>query len=242
MIPVNQRFGCQRPNNERFANRENSMPRVILSSALCGVVAVCACTPEPVVVEVLPPRTSVTCAAPDRSSAALGRGLLDAVAHLGIHGSYVADLRLHVKGSDARVSGFALEYTLPGNADTATNQAASGATGDLIVGDVVLFGKDNDVRTALIENVELVPRELAKALNDDTGMTINKVEFVTLGVTITPIVDDGSLASASTFAVDICKGCLVRPPDICSDDGQFAVLPVVCRPGQDTPIFTCVAP
>jgi hypothetical protein len=223
------------------------MPRALAQPCLSGLLltaALAGCAEAAVVVEVLPPRTSVTCVAPDKSAAALGRGLLDVTASIGTHGAYTADVRLSAKGQDARVEGFTLEYVLPGSVDAATAAAASSAGGDLIVGDVALFGEDDDVRTALVENVQLFPRALSVAIEEDTTLAIDKIEFATVGVTLTPIVggaDSGVVGEPSTFSLDVCKGCLVLPPDACAGEGEFKLVPVTCRPGQDTPLFTCVS-
>jgi hypothetical protein len=212
-----------------------------LAPALLVAVAAAGCTPADVVVEVLPPRTSVTCSAPDKSAAALGRGLLDVLASAGVHGAYVADLRLTAKGQDAVVDGVSVAFTVPDDASTSTKSLAEDLSGDVVVGDVRLVGEDEDIRLALIENVELVPRDLAVALNDDEGLGLDKIEFATLGVDITPIVSGEAVVGATTsFAINLCKGCLVQPPDVCSGEGEFATVPVACRPGQDTPLFTCV--
>jgi hypothetical protein len=217
------------------------MHRVMISSLAAAAALVAGCSPAPVLVEVLPPRTSVTCAAPDKSAAALGRGLLDATASLGAHGAYTADLRLSVKGRDATVDGVTIDYTLPDGSSATITSTAQDVDGDIVVGDTVLFGEDEKVRTALIENVQLVPRELSVALQDDEGLGLSKVDFATIGVSITPIVTGTDVVgAASTFAIDVCKGCLVLPPDVCAGDGEFALIPVACRPGQDTPLFTCV--
>jgi hypothetical protein len=217
------------------------MHRVTITALVVFSLA-SACAPADVRVEVLPPRTSVTCAAPDRSAAALGRGLLDVTASLGTHGAYVSDLRLTVKGQDAHVDGVSVAYTIPDGADTAVGSTAEDAAGDVVVGDTVLLGADDDVRTALIENVQLVPRALAVALQEDTGLELSQTEFATITVDVTPVVSgDGVVAATTTFALDVCKGCLVQPPEVCADEGQFALLPVTCRPGQDTPLFTCVS-
>lgn len=212
-----------------------------LAPALLVAVVAAGCTPADVVVEVLPPRTSVTCSAPEKSAAALGRGLLDVLGSVGVHGAYVADLRLTAKGHDAIVDGVSVTFTVPDGASTSTKSLAEDLSGDVVVGDVRLVGKDDDLRLALLENVELVPRDLAVALNDDDGLGLGKIEFATLGVDITPIVSGESVVAATTsFAINLCRGCLVQPPDVCSDAGQFATVPVACRPGQDTPLFTCV--
>jgi len=200
-----------------------------------------ACTPSPVVVEVLPPRTSVSCTAPSATDPSLGRGLLDVTASLGTHGSYIADLRVSVKGANTRIDGFTISYTTPDGSSNDVEATAKGVAGDIVVGDTVLSGDDDDRRVAVVENVELIPRDLATAFQEDAGLGLNKIEFARLGVSITPIVEGEEVVAAeSTFAVDLCAGCLVQPPDICSDDGEFALIPVTCRPGQDTPLFTCV--
>jgi hypothetical protein len=193
-----------------------------------------------VVVEVLPPRTSVTCAAPAKADAALGRGLFDVGATVDGHGAYIADLRLSVKGRDAHVDGVTLAYEVPGDAGGDVEDAAKDAGGDVVVGDVVLNGEGDDARVAVVENVQLVPRALALALRDDGDLGLSKVDFATLGITITPIVggDDGG-AGVSTFAVDLCDGCLFEPPDACAEEGESARNPAVCRVGQDVPLFTC---
>lgn len=214
--------------------------RVLLATVAVGGVVV-GCTPAPVQVEVLPPRTSVSCSAPTASDPALGTGLLDVVTTLGAHGAYVADLRVSVKGADTRIDGFSISYTVPKGSSSDVEDTAEGIAGEIVVGDVILSGKDDDRRVAVVENVELIPRDLAIAFQEDDGLGLNKIEFATLGVHITPIVDgENVVAAESTFAVDLCAGCLVQPPDICSDDGEFALIPVTCRPGQDTPLFTCV--
>jgi hypothetical protein len=211
-------------------------PLLLIAAGIAG-----GCSPVDVVVEVLPPRTSVSCSAPDKSAAALGRGLLDVLATVGTHGAYVADLRLTVKGQDARVDGVSVTYTLPGGASTTSTSTAEAVAGDVVVGDVRLLGEGEDVRTAIVEHVELIPRELAVALHDDDGLGLDQIEFKTLGVDITPIVNgDAVIGATSSFAVNLCKGCLVQPPEVCAGDGQFALIPVTCRPGQDTPLFTCV--
>ena len=186
------------------------MHRVTITSLAAAAVLVVGCSPAPVLVEVLPPRTSVTCAAPDKTAAALGRGLLDVTASLGAHGAYTADLRLSVKGKDATVDGVTIDYTLPDGTSSTVTSTAGDVAGDIVVGDTVLFGEDEKVRTALIENVQLIPRELSVALEEDEGLELSKIDFATIGVSITPIVSGTDVVgAASTFAIDVCKGCLV---------------------------------
>jgi hypothetical protein len=47
--------------------------------------------------------------------------------------------------------------------------------------------------------------------------------------------------TVTTFALDLCRGCLVGEPDLEECPGGFARR-ATCRPGQDVDIYTCVAP
>jgi hypothetical protein len=212
-----------------------------LASVVLLALVAAACSPVDVVVEVLPPRTSATCSAPDKSAAALGRGLLDVRGSEGVHGAYVADLRLTAKGQDALVDGVQVAFRAPEGASDAVKSLAEELSGEVTVGDVRLVGEDADIRLSLLENVELVPRALAVALNADDGLGLDAVEYATLEVDITPIVSGTDVIGATTsFAVNLCQGCLVEPPERCSDVGQFTAVPIACRRGQDTPLFSCV--
>jgi hypothetical protein len=202
------------------------------------------CPAPHLVVEVLPPRTSVTCAAPAKTDPALGRGLLDVTATFGTHGSYVADLRLSLQGQDARITGVSVSYELPEGSPKSVEDAAEDASGEVVVGDVFLAGSGDDLRASVLENVELVPRGLALAFSDDDDLDLSDIEFARLGVSITPIIDAATSTATTTssgFAIDLCKGCLVTPPSACDDDGEFTLNPAVCRPGQDAPLFFCKA-
>lgn len=185
-----------------------------------------------VAVEVLPPRTSVTCAAPTKTDPALGRGLLDVQASADRHGGYVADLRLSLKGADARVTGLDVEYAFDGDVKVSDDNGA------LAVGDVVLSGEDADLRVAILENVPLVSRDLAVAL--DEADVADRKDFASLEITIKAEVDGVVGEGVSGFTVDICDGCLVAPPDSCDGDGESAAIPTVCRVGQDVVSVACV--
>ena len=219
------------------------MHRVTIFSSLAASALLAGCTAPSVLVEVLPPRTSATCAAPSKTDSTLGRGLLDVLATQGTHGAYASDLRLSVKGLDARIDSMNIKYTLPEGADaTVEAEAKAASENDFVVGDTVLSGTDDDLRAAVVQNVQLVPRELAKALYESAdAIGLNKVEYRTLVVTMTPVMSDGETAvgAANSFPIDLCSGCLVTPPDVCSDEGDYAQIPVTCRPGQDTPLFIC---
>jgi hypothetical protein len=215
----------------------NPAVRTFLASAVLGGL-VGGCARPAVSVEVLPPRASATCAAPSVSSAAYGRGLFDVTTTIGAHGNYRADLRVSVPGADVRVDGVRVAYDVPEGSDV----DADDYDGDVLTGDLVLSGEKDDLRVGVIENVELVARDMAVAFQTDGGLGINKVDYATLGVTITPVVDEDAFEPLpSTFGLELCKGCLVAPPDVCSDPGEFVATPIVCRPGQDVPLFSCNA-
>lgn len=228
---------------------EPSAARIRITLATClGIagVAIAGCAEAgSVVVEVLPPRTSITCAAPARTDPALGRGVLDVLATEDHHGGYVADLRLSSTTTDAHVTGVTVEYDLPDGAASAVSTAATKASGDVVVGDVLLLGEDEDLRQAVLQEVELLPRAFALVLADDDSLALSQTEFARVGVTITPIIEGsegvaGLEAKGSGFAIDVCKGCLIDPPAACPDEGESARNLAVCRPGQDTPSFSCV--
>jgi hypothetical protein len=208
--------------------------------AVSPLVAAAGCGPHALTAEVLPPRTSITCGAPAVTSSTLGRGLFDADATVDHHGSYVVDLRLSAFGANARVDGVEVDYVLPEGASQAVKDAAEKAKGAVAAGDAVLSGDDDDVRQAVLENVQLVPRDLALALAADTELALSDKEFAEITVNITPVSSDGTLASESTsFALDVCKGCLVAEPECATGAVQTNS---VCRVGQDVALtFTCPA-
>lgn len=214
------------------------MKRLTFSFLPVALVLTAGCARPQVSVEVLPPRMSVTCAAPDVSAAAFGRGLFDVGATEDFHGAYLADLRVSVPGADAHVDGFAISYGIPdGSSIDAADYDGTAPTGDLL-----LVGEKEDVRVGVVESVELVPRGLAVKLAADGGLGVDKINYKTLGVTLTPLVDaEQAEALPTTFGLDLCEGCLVEPPDLCSDVGTYAPNPVVCRVGQDVPLFLCAA-
>src|SRR5688500_19527682 len=74
-----------------------------------------ACSAPVVTVEVLPPRSGVSCSTPGVDDPALGRGLLDAHAVEDNNGAYRADLRLVVTGANARIDGVDVRGTRDGN-------------------------------------------------------------------------------------------------------------------------------
>lgn len=214
--------------------------RQVLSVACAAVVVgpLAACGPSVLAVEVLPPRTSATCSAPAANAAALGSGLFDAEATVERHGSYIADLRLTSR-SDVVIDSVERTFTLPEDANSDSTEAAEKAGQEVPLGDAILVGDEDDVRIAVVENVELIPRELALALRDDADLALSGVEYATVVVNLTAISRETTLGTdPSTFAIEVCAGCLVAEPSV--DDCPGGIVEhTVCRPGQDRPLFTC---
>ena len=198
-----------------------------------------ACGPDVVGIEVLPPRAG-TCRAPTVNDPAAGRGLLDVAATEIVHGAYVADLRISAL-ADGRVDSISRSYVLPDGVSGDVDSAASDASGEVPVGDLYMSGTDDELRQAVLENVVLLPRALAKALFDDGDLEIDDKEFKTVVVSLQATA--GGLQSAvaptaSTFAIDICRGCLAVEPSDEDCDGVVVENPV-CREGQDAEMFSC---
>jgi hypothetical protein len=212
------------------------------SASLVLLIPLAGCGSDFFAVEVLPPRTSVTCAAPAVGAAALGRGVLDLEASRAREGAYVADLRL-ASTRDAVVDGLRFAYDLPEDASSGSEDAADDAAIDAVVGDVVLDATDEDeLRRAVLQDVVLIPRDLAVALRDDDSLDVDAQTYAQVVVRATPLVKFGAPASeASTFAIDVCRGCLaVKPSEEECPDG--VVEADVCRFGQDVASFSCAAP
>jgi hypothetical protein len=215
-------------------------PVLSLGAVIVAAQAMSACSAPSLTVEVLPPRTSVACSSPSVNSAAFGRGLLDVNATTNGHGSYVEDLRFTAH-TDAQIAGVTLSYTLPDGSNADVKSAADTASAKEVAGNVALAGKSDDVRQAVVENVQLVPRELALALQKDTDLGLDATTFKTLTVTLTPAGSfDGSVGDPTVFALDLCKGCLVDAPSAEQCPGGATTNSAVCRVGQDISSFTCV--
>lgn len=181
-------------------------------------------------IEVLPPRTSATCTAPGVNSAAYGRGLLDVEGTRTLHGAYFADLRIS-SFQDMVVDALSLDIDYLGKSETGL---------ELPVGNVFLTGADDELRVAVLENVELLPRDIAVELRDDSDAT--DIEFETVQVTITALRGEQALmGEAGSFALDVCKGCLVEEPaeEDCGDAGIAET--GACREGQDVPLYGCAS-
>lgn len=198
-------------------------------ASLLPVLLLSACAAPVVTVEVLPPRGGVSCATPGPDDAALGRGLFDAHAVDADHGAYRADLRLVVPGANARIDGVDVRITREGKDVVLID--------DVPTGDVLLVGEGDDVRKAVVENVELLPRSLALALRDDEA--IDTLEFATLLLEISPrVIGPDVIPASSSFALDVCNGCLVDEPDDVGCPGG-AIQNSVCRVGQDAELWSC---
>jgi hypothetical protein len=202
------------------------------SLALSSLALALACDAPVVTVEVLPPRSGVSCSTPGADDPALGRGLLDAHAVNENNGAYRADLRLVVTGANARIDGIDVRVTRDGDEVE--------LLGDVPTGDVLLVGEGDDIRKGVVENVELLPRSIALDLSKDTKITV--LDLATLELEISPIVLDANVTPASsTFALDVCNGCLVDEPD--TETCPFGAFQNnVCRVGQDAELWSCLPP
>ena len=216
------------------------MVRALFVIALSSSVLI-GCSAEILAIEVLPPRTSATCSAPTKTDPAAGRGLLDLDATQEMHGAYLADLRISTR-SDLRIDGISLAFSLPGDAGDDTQDAALDAGGEQPLGDLLLTGQDDEVRVGIVENVSLLPRALALALRADTELETSPTEYETVVVEIQATAGGEPIGTtSSTFAIDVCQGCLVQPPEEgACEDGITETRP--CRPGQDVVMYRCADP
>ena len=107
------------------------------------------------------------------------------------------------------------------------------------MGNLVLDGDDDDLRIAVIENVKLIPRELSEALYDDNELDIDDITFETIIIGMQAMSDGETLSdTVSTFAIDLCVGCLVTKP--ASSTCEHGVEQrEICRPGQEDVLFGC---
>ena len=205
---------------------------------LFSLILVIGCGPDVLSVEVLPPRTSATCSAPAMNAAASSRGILDVAGTEHFHGAYVSDLRFSSQ-RNGRITGLVTRFTLPEGASSNSVDAATDAEESQILGDLYLTGDDDEIRMAVWENAILLPRPLAVALENDDGLDMDGQNYKTVIVEIEPTVDGFELLpSQSSFAIDICRGCLTTRP---SDESCVGELQdnLVCRPGQDVPLYGC---
>ena len=213
---------------------KTALTQLLPAAALLGAGG-CA---QVLAIEVLPPRTSATCSAPGLNSNASGRGLLDVDATNDLHGAFVGDLRI-AANADLLIDGISLTFTAPTDAEGATTTAAADASGQQPLGDLLLAGVDDDLRQAVVEDVVLLPRDLAVALRDDTELDLTSTEFATVIVELAAIKDGEAVQGATgTYRLDVCKGCLVTVPleDDCTNGVQENP---VCRPGQDAELYSC---
>lgn len=212
-----------------------------MTSRFCfmfALVFLIGCGPDVVSVEVLPPRTSATCSAPAINAAAASRGILDVAATAAFHGAYVGDLRFSAQ-RDGRITGLITRFTLPEGASSQSTDAATEAEESQTLGDLYLTDSNDDIRLAIWEHAVLLPRSLALALEEDDGLDIDERNYQTVIVEIEPTVDGFELnPTTSSFAIDICRGCLTTRPDEDSCIGELQDN-LVCRPGQDVSLYGC---
>jgi len=205
---------------------------------LVPLIALSGCFPEILAIEVLPPRLGGDCGSPLLNEPSAGRGLLDLDATVDFHGAFVADLRISAR-TDLVVDGVALRFDLPNGASGESESESEKVDGEQPLGDLLLTGEDDDVRSAIVENVVLLPRRLAKALRDDDDLDITRTEYATVTIEVFATKDGRTIGEIpSTFAVDVCEGCLVEMPgeDVCEDGVQMNS---VCRVGQDEVVYGC---
>jgi hypothetical protein len=182
-----------------------------------------ACAPPQLFVEVLPPRSSITCAAPSLTDPASARGVLDLTALDSDRGMYLGDLRFSATAADAEVTGVRVE--------------GAGDAVD-INGRLALLGEGEDIRRGVLENVTLVNRAAAQDVRDATDRSRAIEDSIEL--TITPLVNESRTTATPvpvTFSVDLCEGCLLEAQDPCA----ITQAQPSCRPGQDLPSIICVA-
>ena len=214
---------------------------LVSSSLLVGLLAVGSgsCAPSVLAIEVTP-RLAPACTPSALTGPALGRGILDVQSSVDGRGTYVADLRLSSTDT-LRVDGLRLSYAVDSTASAASKTAAQKAGKDIGIGDVLLVGDAGDIHKAQVENLEIVPRDLAIVLRDDATLALSSTTFSTVTVTLAALsVEAGTASETSSFTVDVCKGCLVQPlpESTCAGGGVRAT---VCREGQDDADFHCVA-
>jgi hypothetical protein len=215
-------------------------PYALFSVSLVAGALLAGCQPRVVAIEVMPPRTSTTCSAPNLKSSAAGRGLLDLDASRILHGSYESDLRITSRG-ELRIDGIALTFTLPEDASDASTEEAVRVSGLYPAGDLYLAGDDEDPTAGMIEDVVLLPRSLAVALRDDASLQADEVVYSTVDVRIEATNGGQSLeAIAASFPIDVCRGCLVAEPSTDECAGGFEDTGA-CRPGQDVELYQCAA-
>ena len=203
------------------------------------LLAGAACEKPELTVDVLPPRTSISCAAPGANEPALSSGVFDlGVVDRGV--GYRADLRFTLPAADARVEGIRIDFS---STDQELHEVVSDKGDEISTGGVSLVGDGDDIRTAILENVSLLTAAVADdILDDDVGADITQRQRLPLGIDIKPLLrEDGISVSSAHFSLELCHGCLVDAPsdDVCPYGSVFNTS--LCRPGQDLASYSCLA-
>lgn len=204
-----------------------------------GLAAACA-QPGIVAIEVLPPRTDIqSCAASSARSTAVASGLLDVAATTDWHGAYTTDLRLSARGGDLVVDAIKFTYSLPDTASSDSKTLANTFSDSHMVGSVFFPADNEDAVNAVLENVELLPRDLARQLFSDSELSIDTQHYDTVQIDMVAQFDGEDVQeTASHFSLDICSECLIAEPS--EDDCPNGIQQTnACRPGQDDILFEC---
>lgn len=204
-------------------------------------VSAAACTPPITAIEVLPPRAAPECAPADAAAAPMARGILDVQALDVHHGSYRADVRVTARdGAVDVLDSFHLEYALPNGLDQATVDEAEARSGRRAMGDARLVSMGDGTSQVIIQNVELLPRDLVRAFRADSKLELAANSFFTATVKMRVVSGTNALESESSFPIEICDGCLLSEEALQARCSSDQVSPAAsCRPGQDTPSFVC---
>ena len=212
----------------------------ILASLLSLMLTSACAEPGIVAIEVLPARTDMQgCAAPNVRSPAVASGLLDVAATEDWHGAYTADLRLSARGGDLVVDAIKFTYIMPESADDDSKSLANTFSDSHNIGSIFFPADDDDAVSGVLENVELLPRDLARELFTDTDLNIDTQHYETVEIEMTAQFDREDVQEiASRFSLNICKDCLVEEP--AEDDCPNGIRQTgACRPGQEDILFEC---
>jgi hypothetical protein len=210
------------------------LPFALLSACIFG-----GCSAQVLAIEVLPSRSGVSCAAPNVNSAAAGRGLLDLNAVDNWHGAYLADLRITAMGGDMRIDGVSLDFSLPSGVGSDAKDEANDASGIQPTGDVFIEGDDDNPVSVVLENVVLLPRDLASKLRSDGEVAAGENAFDTVVVEMQVTTDGEAVEDVkSSFPIDVCEDCLVKEP--AEEDCEHGIQETgACRPGQEDVVYEC---
>ena len=216
-------------------------PLFFASLLSLGLASACA-KPGIVAIEVLPPRTDIqACAAPTVRSVAVATGLLDVAATDDWHGAYVADLRLSARGGDLAVDAIKFTYTVPDAAESDSRTLANTFSDSHPVGTIFFAADSTDAVSSVLENIELMPRDLARGLFMDSGLNMDTQHYERVEIEMVAQFDGEDVQqNPSRFNLNICSECLIQEPS--EDDCPNGIQQTnACRPGQDDILFECAA-